>query len=337
MKYSSFIGVDVSKNKLDLCVLIDDELIHLVCKNDPKSIMKTIQNLNKNGIDLMASLVCAEYTGMYIYSLILVCLDLKIDLWLENAHQIKLRSGLQRGKNDKIDAERIAMYAFRFQDVAVLQEEKDKIIEELKYLVSERDLLITDKSKLGVQIKDQKGHMPELIYKNKGNRFKKIIKTLDTAIQAIEKQMNKLIRSEEKLKKQYDLATSVIGVGPHVATQTIIATRGFKAFHDPRKFACHAGVAPFAYTSGSSQKSRWKVSKRANKKLKQLFHMAALSAIQSEGEIKDYYLRKVEQGKNKMSVINSIRGKIIHRIFAAIRDNKKYNKNYIHSLDLSIR
>lgn len=45
-----------------------------------------------------------------------------------------------------------------------------------------------------------------------------------------------------------------------------------------------------------------------------------------------YYDRKVDEGKNKMSIINAIRSKLIHRIFAVIRDDRKYEKNHTHIL-----
>jgi len=57
-------------------------------------------------------------------------------------------------------------------------------------------------------------------------------------------------------------------------------------------------------------------------------HLAARSAISSKGELKDYYLRKVEESKNKMSIINAVRNKIIQRIFACVRENRKYEKIY---------
>ena len=66
--------------------------------------------------------------------------------------------------------------------------------------------------------------------------------------------------------------------------------------------------------------------------MKVLFHLAAMSAISTNGELRDYYLRKVEEGKNKMAIINAVRNKIIHRIFACVRDQRKYEKNYTHSL-----
>jgi hypothetical protein len=47
-----------------------------------------------------------------------------------------------------------------------------------------------------------------------------------------------------------------------------------------------------------------------------------------DGELREYYLRKVAEGKNKMSVLNAIRAKLILRMFAVIKSNKKYDKNF---------
>ena len=53
--------------------------------------------------------------------------------------------------------------------------------------------------------------------------------------------------------------------------------------------------------------------------------MASISAIAMEkGELYMYYQKKVGQGKNKMSVLNAVRNKIIHRIFACVKDGRKY-------------
>ena len=60
--------------------------------------------------------------------------------------------------------------------------------------------------------------------------------------------------------------------------------------------------------------------------------MAALSATRTQGELHDYYVRKVVAGKNKMSVLNAIRAKLVLRMFAVIKNNQFYQKNYINSL-----
>ena len=87
-----------------------------------------------------------------------------------------------------------------------------------------------------------------------------------------------------------------------------------------------------ARRAGSSVHLRSRVSHLANKCTKTLLHMAALSAIRMAGDLKTYYERKVAEGKNKMSVMSSMRNKLILRVFACVRNNKVYQKNYVHAL-----
>ena len=86
-------------------------------------------------------------------------------------------------------------------------------------------------------------------------------------------------------------------------------------------------MAPFTYSSGTSLRSKAKVSAKASKTLKTLLHMAALAAVKVQGDMRTYYERKVGEGKNKMSVLNAVRNKIIHRVFAVVRDVGNMKKN----------
>jgi transposase len=67
-----------------------------------------------------------------------------------------------------------------------------------------------------------------------------------------------------------------------------------------------------------------RVSKMANMKLKTLLHLAAMAAVRTKTELKQYYIRKVMDGKNKMSVINAVRNKLVHRIWAVIQRQTPY-------------
>jgi hypothetical protein len=73
------------------------------------------------------------------------------------------------------------------------------------------------------------------------------------------------------------------------------------------------------------------VSHIANKKIKSLLHMGALSAIQHDPKLKEYYEKKIMQGKNKMSVLNAVKNKLILRIAAVLKNNKKFEDNYVHN------
>ena len=70
----------------------------------------------------------------------------------------------------------------------------------------------------------------------------------------------------------------------------------------------------------------------ANKNIKTLLHMGALAAIKKPGDIQDYYLRKVAEGKNKMSVLNAVRNKLVLRIFACVNQNRAYENNYCYKV-----
>ncbi|GAB2546457.1 hypothetical protein GCM10027085_42240 [Spirosoma aerophilum] len=116
-------------------------------------------------------------------------------------------------------------------------------------------------------------------------------------------------------------------MGVTVATEVIITTNEFKDITDPKKFACYAGVVPFEQSSGR-KRGKPQVSRIANKKVKALLHLAALSASLHSDEFKTYFNRKVAEGKNKMLVLNNIRNKIVLRIFACVRRGQKYENIY---------
>jgi transposase len=78
----------------------------------------------------------------------------------------------------------------------------------------------------------------------------------------------------------------------------------FKDITDAKKFACYAGVVPFEQSSGR-KRGKPHVSRIANKKVKALLHLAALSASLHSDEFKTYFDRKVAEGKNKMLVLNN--------------------------------
>jgi len=122
----------------------------------------------------------------------------------------------------------------------------------------------------------------------------------------------------------YTLLTSIKGIGVILAANIMVTTICFTKFDDSRKYACYCGTAPFKYSSGTSIKGRTKVSQMANKKMKALFNLAALSAIRHDPELKLYFDKRKANGANGMSTINIIRNKIIHRVFAVIKRGTPY-------------
>jgi len=89
--------------------------------------------------------------------------------------------------------------------------------------------------------------------------------------------MSQITQSNTELHRQTALLKSVPGIGEQTSLYLIIATKACKAVRTWRKFACHSGIAPFEYSSGSSIKGRTKVNHLADKKIKSLLQLCAMT------------------------------------------------------------
>jgi transposase len=326
--YKNFIGIDVSKDHLDIAFFQEGKSIkydHIVNSLEAiRDFLSSFQNL----YEIRESLFCMEHTGIYINFLLIALSDFNCSIWVENALEIKRSGGVKRGKNDKVDSERIATYAFRFQDKVNLYCPPSEQLEALKTLQTLRKTLVSHKQELETYVNEKSQFSKTSTQKLLEENSKATLEHLTKRIKELEDKMNQIIKNDPQLKELYRLTTSVIGVGKVTAIQLLIATEGFTKFDTAKQLACYCGVVPFENSSGKF-KGKARVSKMANKALKTALHMCALSALRVEGELRTYYLRKVAEGKNKMSVINALRNKIIQRIFACVKNKILYNRNGI--------
>ena len=326
------VGIDISKEKCNLCYRSGLEIVcEEECSNDVRAIKKTIKAaLKALGASLEEVLVCAEYTGRYIYPLTVACQELDIFLWMDDPTRIKNSMGLTRGKNDTIDAERIAEYAYRYSDKAVRYVIAEDAIVSMKNLLSDREFLLVDRKRYQSQLTDQRKYMAPGDFKHKSSRWKKVIKTIDEQINAIDAEIEALIEADPVLTRQKELLVSIDGIGERIAINMIAITGGFTRFQNARQFCCFAGLSPYKYDSGTSVRSKAKISKRANQTMKALLHLSAVNITSrvKEGEYRDYYQRKIKEGKHVMCVLNVIRAKLVHRMFSVIRRDQTYTKVY---------
>ena len=196
-------------------------------------------------------------------------------------------------------------------------------ITRLKDLWSQRSKLVRDRTGYINRLKEMKATETKVDpYLAKLQR--KYIELFTQDILELEEKIKAVIRSNIELQKNFDLICSIKGVGLIVATYMLTSTNNFKKFENARKFNCYAGLAPFKYESGTSIKGRSRVSHLANKDAKALLNLAASSAIRYNEELKNYYQKRVSEGKRKMSCLNIIRSKIVARMFAVVRRQSPY-------------
>ena len=327
--YQNFLGIDVSKDHLDIAIFKEGKVVdnkHIA--NNLKAIQTYLFSF-QDLYDVKESLFCMEHTGMYINWLVIALMEFDCAIWVENPIQIKRSMGVKKLKNDKVDAENIADYAFRFQDKVNLYNPPTEELERLKTLQILRKKLVTHRQELETYVNEQRQFSKVSIQEFLEESSQTTLEHFNLRIEEIEKQMHQIIQDDAELKELYQLTTSVVGVGKVTAIQLLVATDGFTKFDTAKQLASYCGVVPFENSSGKF-KGKARVSKMANKALKTTLHMCALSAMKVEGELRAYYLRKVAEGKNKMSVINALRNKIIQRIFACVKNKTLYDRNGIN-------
>lgn len=324
-----WIGIDVSKATLDVALL--DEHGKVTAEERVANSDKGLRGIWKrwskeHGLRKDACMACLEPTGHYSHLPLETLVALEVPTWLAHPSDINKSIGSTRGKNDRIDAIRIADYARRFHDKARLVTAAHLRTNKLKQLLARRENLVRRKTMHHTQIRDLNRHVDQSLRSAFTRIDKALIAALDKAIKQVEAMIKAAIAEQPELQRKYDLLLTVDGVGPVLAAHLLALTEGFLRFTTARELACHAGVAPFEFSSGSSIRGKTRVSKQAQPTLKYLLHMAAVGVTARKGELQDYWRRKVAEGKHKMSVLNAIRNKLIHRIFAVIDRGTPYVK-----------
>lgn len=329
-----YLGMDVSKLWVDisvLCVLNQSKQPMLTERFDNtaggmKVMGKWLKKLKVSFDD--NSLLVIENTGVYHRLVWEYCSSEGLPLYIGNATHIKWSFGIARGKNDKIDSQRLCSYAIKNADELKTTPVLNPVFLKLKDMMTARSRLLAQKNSMKVYLGELKltnSKETQLIMEQ---AHKAAMEGIKESIKSVEKQIHQMIQQDEAISNNYELLISVPGIGHLTAVYIICCTNNFICKITGKELASYAGVAPFGNRSGTSIKGRDKVHKMANKDLKKLLHMGAISAITHYPEFKDYYERKVKEGKHEQCVINAIRSKIALRAVAVINNQAKYVDNY---------
>jgi len=324
MKKINIIGVDISKNTIDF---------H--CHGHQFTPEPVGNNLKghrqfERWIKLKVSkqkeevLIVMEYTGIYTYNLERFLGDRGWNYVKRPALDIKRSTGIQRGKSDTADARMISRYGWLNRDVLKPHQPMNDNLVALQQLLSYREKLVSDKASHQVRLKELKEQLSDKLHEKISQSSQFVIDMLTLEIKELDKTINNHVAEDESLQRNFELLTSIRGIGPIIAITLIVVTENFTRFDSHRKFACYCGIAPFTYTSGTSIRGKTRVSQLANKKVKALLTLAVFTAIQHDQDLKIKYEQKRKEGKPAMSVINIIRAKLVERIFTVINRQTPY-------------
>ena len=329
----NYLGIDVSKLWFDvsLLVVIDHVKQPMLTERFDNSVtgMKAFKTwLKSQGVSYdQNSLLVIENTGVYHRLIWSFCSKHNLQLHIGNAAHIKWSLGITRGKNDVIDSQRLCLYCCKQSDELKTTPVLNPVFMKLKDLM-------TSRSRLVVQLHSTKNYLKEIqctddkaLLSLLDKAHKAAIEGIKKSIIQIEMMIEQIIQQDPGIYSNYELIKSVPGIGHLTAVYIICCTNNFASKISGKQLGSYAGVVPFANTSGTSIKGKNKVHKMANKELKRMLHLCALTAIKYYPEFRQYFDRKKAEGKNGMLVLNAIKNKLVLRVVAVVNKQQPYVDN----------
>ena len=319
--YEEVVGIDVSKKTIDAYCY--QAQVHKEFVNDLigyKRLLKWVLKETKTS----KVFYCFENTGYYSLKLALYLHSQDIVYIEESPLKIKRSSGVVKEKTDKLDAKLIARYAWLYREELQPSTVKSMSHLELGRLLALRDQLVRNNAGLKGTLKEMKVLLSSPTTDFGCISLKRSIDYLSKQVKGIEDRIKEIITADDSMNKNYELLSSLKGIGLVVACQLIYHTGNFTRFASWRAFSSYCGTAPFEHRSGTSIHRRKQCHYLGDRKMKSLLSMASVSAIQHDSELRLYYKRKLAEGKDKMLAINNVRNKLIARAFAVVKRGTPY-------------
>lgn len=338
-----YIGIDVSKETIDVSCYNPSQMSGPEYvgeyRNQPSGYRSMVKDLRAycGGVSAGQWLLCCETSGVYDHNLCKWVCGKGMFIWRENALQINKSVGVRRGKDDKTDSLMITDYAARHKDKAVRYELPSPALSALKELYTYRRALVGTRTAIKSRLSSAK-----LVKDSQVSRFitkdlERQIRSIDSCIKNCETKIMEVIDSDDKIRENYLLITSIKGIALVNAVALIVFSGNFIKVPTANKLACVAGCAPFRKKSGTSVDKRSDVKNMSNRDLKGVVSMAAMLAIRYDKRLHDYAERLREKGKPEAIIKNNVRNKLIHTVYALVRSGCSYDENHVYAQNVSRR
>jgi transposase len=326
-KFNLFCGIDISKAFFDVVYGTASSSRHVQFSNDVKGIHQFLQLILSLETDRSKILVCCENTGSYMDKLAVILKGEGIFLWAVHPLLLSYYSiELNRFKTDKADADKIFAYALTNRLKAIDFNLPSQPAKELKELFNCRKYLIETQASYTCRIKDnqQKTACNSLVMEIE----KQLVAILADYIKIIEKAIRAIINANHRIKRMYKILLSIPCIGPITAWHLIFVTDCFDNFDNWKALACFIGTAPFPKRSGTSVKSKDKISKKAYKPLKADLNQGIVSVCTRPGQLfYEYYQAMIKINRHHLYILNKIKNVLLKLIFKLIQSDTLFDSH----------
>lgn len=319
--FQSILGIDVSKDTLDVVLLQGESRLHQVFPNHPVGFAHLINWLIARDAGQVQA--CLEATGQYGDGVAEYLYKAGYQVSVVNPARIKRYgdSKLHRNKTDKADAGLIAEFCLK--EKPLLWQPLPPYLKHLRQLVRRLDDLEinyyqeSNRLKSGVEdiwvIADLKDH---LVY-------------LQERIQAAKKAIQEFIDVTPGLISPFRLVRSIPGIGALTAARLLSEIGNIAWFQDAQQLAAYAGLNPKGSRSGSSVFKKTRISKEGRAFLRYILYMPAIVARKHNPIIREFCDRLEQRGLPKMAIVAAAMRKLLHLVFGVLKNQKPFDPNYL--------
>ena len=314
------LGIDVSKDKLDVVLLQGEQRQHYQVANTPSGYERLVDWLQHAGVEELHA--CLEATGHYGEGVAQYLYAQDYQVSVVNPARIKAYgdSKLRHVKNDKADAALIAIFCQR--EHPTLWAPPEESVRELQALVRHLDDLKNTRQQQRNRL--QSGLSSPRVRAD----LEALLAFLDGQIEALMEEIERHIERHPELKQQHDLLKSIPGIGALTAAVLLGEVGAFRSFDSARQVAAYAGVVPKQHDSGSSVHKKPRLAKRGNAHLRKALYMPAVVAMRCNPLMRALRERMTKTGHSTMAIIGAIMRKLLHLAYGVIKTGKPFDPNY---------
>ena len=314
------LGIDVSKQVLDVVLLTEIGSFHKVFRNNKRG-HQELEEWMKDQQTREAH-VCLEATGQYGEGVAEYLFEAGYQVSVVNPARIKRygESKLHRNKTDKADAALIAEFC---------QKENPPLWEPLSSEMKHLHALVR-------RLADQKANLQQESNRLKsGEKDEWVVRDLEIHIEylqqrikATEEELQDFMDQTPGLKSQQKLLTSIPGISDLTAKILLAEMGNLSAFDNAPQMAAYAGLNPQGHRSGSSVYKKTRISKQGRAELRRCLYMPALVAMSYNPVIHDLSDRMSERGSHKMEIVIAAMRKLLHIAYGVLKNQIPFDPNY---------
>ena len=321
------LGIDVSKDKLDVDLLVNAKHKHHIFDNQAQGHQQLVQWIKKQGLGAVHT--CMEATGQYGEAVAEYLYTHGFSVSVVNPARIKAygQSQLRRNKTDKADAQLIA----------------DFCLSQNPALWSPPPASFKDLQAMTRRLEDlQNNRQQESNRLQSGLSNSVVIDDLNAHLEYLDKQITKLRQSIQEhidhhpdLKQQQELLESIPGIGSLTAAKLLSEIRNVSDFDSARQLAAYAGLTPKNFRSGSSIHRKTVLSKTGNANIRKMLFLSAISAKRWNPIIRSFCERLALSGLKPMEIIGAAMRKLLHLVFGILKSRRPFDPYHLANAKLA--